>query len=280
MAMSSLKELASDRGMMLPVTQWIEEWRSGDRIITEEAVDTVFAVAKHDYLKNTRSSGQGRMRPSGLSNDCMRSHALAYLGFPQGDRIEDYEQMARAGTMQHYDWQIIGLSAGFITEIEVRLEIPEWQMRGQCDGLLKDGSLLEIKTMGSAKFNGMRGAPSVLTWDQPKREFVLQSHCYMKAKDLEAVSILVANRDSNEYREFRINRDPQVMDWLDEFFTEALSYLGAESLPEMLEGCWYLVNGYDPATPEEVVKEWRSKHRWCNYKDVCPTAQYADGIPF
>ena len=278
--MDDLKELSAARGLMLPVTQWHEEWLAAGAVITEEAVDTVFATAKHDYLRKTRDSSAGRMRPSMFSSSCPRAHALSYMGFPQGARIRAYDDMAHAGSMQHYDWQIMGLSAGWLTEIEVRLEIPKWRMRGQCDGRNKDGSVAEFKTIGTDKFNGLRGQKAVVTWKEPKREFVLQSHCYMEATGADKCSIIAINRDNGEYREFRIERDPEVIAWMDEFFELINMEIDAENLPEMLEGCWHLVNGYEPSTPADVVKAWQGVHRWCNFKDVCPTATYADGIPF
>lgn len=274
MAENSLAELAAARGTInLPVTAWINEWRAAGGRITVEALDRMYAAMRTDYATERRSDGKGRLRPSAIGNPCLRAQALSYLGAPARED-NTYEDAAQAGTLMHYWMQAEGISAGWLTDIEVEVDLPEWHLRGQMDGLCKDGSIFELKTMGSVKYQGLRSwATPVSKWTEPVREHVLQVTAYMYAAGATAASIIYMDRGDRAFREFRVPFDPNLFDQMDDNAKHILERVGGKDLPDRLYGCVMLQDGYDPSEHDESeVRSWLAGQRWCDFKDMCRTA--------
>ena len=76
---------------------------------------------------------------------------LSYQGAEQQKNwpAKNYDYAA-AGTYGHYRWQGAGLSAGFLTDVEVKVSTP-YGVAGSADGILSDGSVFELKTTGNWK---------------------------------------------------------------------------------------------------------------------------------
>lgn len=271
----SLADLAQKQGVGLPVTAWVEQWRASKGQITTEAISKVTDVMKTDFGSGRRSDGKGRFRPSMIGNPCQRAQVLSYLGFPQKESVEIYVQMADAGSWLHYKWQAEGLSAGWLHDVEVQIEIPEWGLRGSVDGLMIDGSIFELKTLGNDKYYGRRGGKPVSDWDEPNPEHIRQVDAYMYATGAQAASIVYVNRDSNAFREFRVLRDTERMATLHQFVQEMIASIEAEKLPPILPGCLRVMKGdiLDDCTKAEVAA-WTRQHDWCNFHEVCQEANW------
>ena len=280
----SLADLATKQAVGLPVTAWVESWRAGKGRITAEAIATVTDVMKTDFASDRRSDGSGRFRPSMIGNPCQRAQVLSYLGVPQRASVEVYTQMADAGSWLHYKWQAEGLSAGWLTGVEVQIEIPEWGLRGSVDGIMSDGSIFEAKTLGNDKYYGRRGTKPVSEWDDPVLEHVRQVDAYMYATGSHAASLVYINRDSGAFREFRVLRDTNRMASLSHFIQEMIAMIDSQKIPDILPGCLRVMRGdvIDDCTKAEV-KEWSKQHDWCNYHEVCAAARFPEvhqiGIP-
>lgn len=271
----SLAELAQKQGLALPVTAWVEQHRAGGLRITPDAIETVTEAMKADFGSGRRSDGSGRFRPSMIGNPCQRAQVLSYLGFPQRESVEIYVQMADAGSWLHYKWQAEGLSAGWLTDIEVQVEIPEWGLRGSVDGRCKDGSVFELKTVGNDKYYGRRGTKPVSEWEQPVAEHIRQVDAYMFATGAQAASIVYVNRDSGAFREFRVNRDSDRMASLHEFVQEMIASIESKKLPVIQPGCLRVMKGdvLDDCTKAEVAA-WKRQHDWCDFHEVCGEATW------
>lgn len=273
----SLTDLANKRGLAKPVTTWVEEWRAKKGQITFDAISVVTEVMLKDFGSGRRSSGKGRFRPSMIGNPCQRAQVLSYLGYPSKDPVEIYVQMADTGSWLHYKWQAEGLSAGWLADIEVQIEIPEWDLRGSVDGIMKDGSIFEAKTVGNEKYWGRRGGKGVPDWEAPKPEHIRQVDAYMHATGAEAASIVYINRDSNAFREFRVERDQARFEELDRFIREMQGNVRRKELPVILPGCHRVMTGdvLQGCTKAEVA-EWNRTFDWCDYNEVCEGAVFRE----
>lgn len=262
----------------LPVTDWVYEWRENpDKKYTEHALENLFDAMRNDYMTGRRSSGVGRFRPSMIGDTCPRAQVLSYLGFEQAEGNPEWEQMAHVGTWLHYGWQLEGVAAGWLIDTEVQIEIPEWHLTGSMDGICKDDSIFELKTVGSEKFHGRRhGVLPVAKWESPKREHERQVLAYMHATGCRAASIVYADRDSNKFREFRVLWDQDKFDELNEYVLGMVGAVHDGVLPPILPGCQEIFDL--PAYSDRPKGPAARKLGMCNYREVCKNAQFR-GLP-
>lgn len=258
----------------LPVSAAYEQWRLDGENYTEAALRRVADIKITDKTSGRRSSGEGRFRPSMIGNSCQRAQVLSYLGFDQAPSKPEYVEMANVGSALHYWWQEMGLSAGWLSDVEVEIDIPEWRLRGQADGQMSDGSVWELKTLGSDKFWGKRAGLPVMKWEHPVGEHVRQVHAYMHALGTTYASIVYVDRDSNAYREFRVPFDQDLFEQMDYTVKTMIGHIDSSSLPPILEGCQKFMdelNSTDPFARSMPVAKGAGaqKFNFCNYREVC-----------
>lgn len=233
------------------VTQYMHDW---DGHMTFEAIQRVADVEKRDNSPlgiEARQSGAGRIRPSNLHEACPRLHALCWIGAPNdvGDTT-----LMDDGTQRHYFWQKVGLSAGFLQEIEVKVEVPELAISGSIDGLMVDGSVFEFKHTGPVLYDRHLKAR------QPSMDHLLQTHAYMKALGVKKASVVYEKRSYGvHWHEFRIDWDQAIYDALVARTVPVLEAVAAKTLPPMLKVCEKLSG---------------PTFKGCDYHAVCPSATF------
>lgn len=271
--MTTLADLALARGEF-PITAHMEKWRrSGSNMdldCLEIAIDAMF----DDLESGKRSDGRGRLRPSKIGHPCPRAQAFSYFGAEQGEKPDWVAEKAKGGSLAHYWFQAEAMSAGALTDIEVQIEIPQWRLRGQLDGLIVDGSVFELKTISTDKYNGrFKGWIPVSKWESPKLDHIKQTNAYMLATGAESASIVYMDRGEQAFREFRIHRDEKLLDEMNEMVEDLLDQADDGELPERLFGCEMLQDGYDPDEHSTLeVNSWLDGMKWCDYKDICRLA--------
>lgn len=253
MSMTNLLKSIMDNAD-LPVTNGMSKWRESGSPITEEALVTVFEVMEMDSLNNTRTSGANRIRPSLIGDGCHRKHLLSFMGVDKLTPQDGSLDVMSAGTWGHYRWQLAGLSAGWLKDIEVQVSYEPWQVNGAMDGLLSDGSGFELKTVNSFKFN------KILKGNEPLTEHLMQTHAYMKALDLDYFSIVYENRDNAAWREFRVKRMEHVDTALEMLMNSLHRHINGRTLPPVLEEC----------------RNHTGAYKWCDWRETCPTAQWKE----
>lgn len=251
--MSSFTDMlkATINGDDLPVTHGMHNWIMNGSVVTKEAHEKVTSVMFSDNTLGR--GGEGRFRPSLIGYGCNRAQLLSFLGVEQDDNTDERSEMVMsAGTWSHYRWQTAGLSAGWLSDIEVKVEYEPWQLKGAMDGILSDGSGFELKTTSN---NNYRNTKS------PKESHLLQIHAYMRALGIDTFSLVYENRDTLDHKEFRVYRDPSI-DWmLDAMFNSLQGHMDMEVLPSMLEPC--------------VMKDvYNFQYKYCNWKSSCPKATF------
>ena len=147
------------------------------------------------------------------------------------------------------------MAAGWLSDIEIQVEHTPWQLKGAMDGMLSDGSGFELKTVNYRKF------AKILKDNAPLEEHLMQVHAYMRALNLTHFSIVYENRDSANWKEFRVPRMSYIDEKLDSLMNNLDFHIGAKTLPFILESC--------------MVQKGTS-WTYCDWKDVCPTAQWKE----
>jgi hypothetical protein len=274
----AIAALALERGTNMPVTAWITQYRKEGSPMNMDCLEIAYQAMVRDLTSGSRSDGSRRLRPSMIGNPCWRAQAMSYLGAPaEDDRDSPYLDAAKAGTLSHYWFQAEGMSAGWLTDIEVQVEYKRWHLTGAMDGVCKDGSIFELKTVSTEKYNGWRGAPAVEAMEMAVDSHIKQVHAYMAATGEGEASIVYLDRGGLRFREFRVKRDKKLLEQMDIEATDTLARIAEGKLPARLFGCEMLQDGFDPDEhSDSEVKSWKAGQRWCDFKHICHKADPKD----
>lgn len=246
------KRLAIASGNIITAAIW--DWQE-TRSYTEEAVRRVHEVEIEELIKGHRP-GSGRIRSSMIGDPCHRKHVLSMLGYEQETQGDGLMEIMGHGTMVHREYQKRLLSVGALVDIErwVSLEGYPMVVGGAVDGVIHDGSVLEIKTAGPRVWQDIMAA------NAPKYEHILQAHLYMMCMGVDKASILYDQRSYKvEFREFRINREDQYELPLLMMLNTIAESVTDKQLPVVQPGC-----------EERSGKQYES----CWFKDSCAVASW------
>lgn len=244
---SKFSSLSSNR---YPVTEALAKW---DGKFTPQAVERVQEVMRKDLLTAHRDDGSGRIRPSMLGLECDRPALLSYEGEPADGFSTASMSIMNAGTFRHYYWQMVGLSAGFLTDIEAGIEHKPWQLRGSLDGVLDNGEVFELKSVNSRKFAIIKDDGNPLHY-KPVAAHVEQVHPYMLARDTKWTSLVYEDRNFLSFIEVRVRFDEGIlttMNWRAERWN---AYIDAGTLPPIRPDC---------------LEQTGTTYRYCGWKESC-----------
>lgn len=242
--------LTTDESMTYPVTESLARW---DGKYTQAAIDAVIEVQRKDWGSDHRSHGGGRIRPSSIGNVCPRPALLSFLGDPSDPTSKASRSIMDSGTWRHYYWQLVGLSAGFLTEIEAKLEHKPWRMSGAADGIGPAVGIFEFKSVNSQKLSGIKGSGDPHQFKPPK-EHLDQVNAYLVARDLQDASLVYEDRNYLGWIEVRIKRDDEVIASLDRRFAAWDAHIRNSTLPPILPDCW---------------QQTGNTFKYCQWKDSC-----------
>lgn len=230
----------------------------GDYWVIPRYLDSVRTMSYTDQLGalTTILTRPPRVRVNTFSASsagrCMRERQLAYLGAKRLEPDGAGQNIFANGDWVHLRWQVAGLTGGWLAAAEVPVYKKEYQLTGTMDGLLVTGEGLELKSIND------RGFSQVGSYG-PKPEHREQVHSYMLAADLDRFRIVYENKNTNEPREFVVERDPVLMDKV----KADLDMLNQAQADQRLL----------PMLPECEVKEGR--YAKCLYRESCPIARFA-----
>lgn len=226
-----------------------------------------------------------RVSPSSVGDVCTRRVLFSYGGHPQAVEEPRKIDLMDLGSVLHLKWQMEGLSAGWLATPEVwgavdveqltaaaaALEVADTsrpvvtvaKMGGSADGELTDGSLFELKTVGAWKFGKVR--------KRADPSHLLQMEAYWLIREIlgntngvwQLGSLVYVNRESGEYKEWRIHtsasRRLALFRWLEEYD----GYIAVDELPDM-----------HPTCSEELrVGKVDGMYGGCRYRATCPAAE-------
>lgn len=227
--MSSLRQLLRAAKQDLPITVRHERWlAANDADYTEDAL----AFAQRALAREVGGGRNRRrlFRASGMGG-CLRQRLFTYLGVEgQRDITSGLANIFNTGHFLHLKWQMAGLTEGWLAKAEVPVENEELLLGGTMDGVLYDGSGFEFKTINSYGFKGV-------TANGPKAEHILQTHAYMLMNDMDAFSVVYENKDTGDWREYRVRREETAMAKVREEIDALHGSLERKELPVILDGC-------------------------------------------
>lgn len=253
--MSSLKSMLNQekRGDQLivtaPHTAWLETPEI-EQSYSEEAIAHVVRVLRGEH-KRERTK---RFSPSSMG-ECNRRVVFGYVGAPRLGEDPDNLDLMGLGNWGHLRWQAEGLSQGWLTRAEVWSMDRAYPAGGTLDGVLLDGSIFELKTTRSQLFTKI-----VDRENEPNFHHLLQVHAYMRFTRRSKASIVYEARDSGQFHEFRVQRDPDISKIVAELLEELTQYVADDELPPMLDDCEMRRGDY---------------YKRCPFRKYCPTATRA-----
>jgi hypothetical protein len=253
MSLASLLEQVQAGAPVKPITQAIARW---DGQLTVEAVERVHQLKLTD-MNGDRSDGTGRLRGS-LLGSCPRMQIMSYRGYLGADPDEVGADLMKDGTYRHYLWQEVGLSSGFLADIETKVKIPKWLFGGQLDGLMapcdlpgKGGFELKVTKWDYYKLVKASGAPL--------HKHEMQYGAYMMALDLDWFSVVYELRSNRiEWQEFVVHNTPDLRRRVEANFGSLLGFIDREELPQV-----------KPDYPKDKECAY-----WCGYTAICPSAEW------
>ena len=188
----------------LIITREHAKWRDSGSNYTKEAVERVLEVMSNDMLTSHRESGEGRVRASMLGDVCKRRQQLSFRGFTAGHFSPSTLEIFDTGTFAHYKWQLRGLSAGWLRDIEVPVFTDD-HLGGNLDGVMSDGSVFEFKTINPQGFKKVLAEGALPS-------HVLQAHSYMHALEVDRAHILYEDKSwGTSHHEVVVHSDPETM---------------------------------------------------------------------
>lgn len=210
-------------------------WNSWDRKVPQWAFDRLQEVMAHDMMTADRGDGEGRLRPSSLSGPCSRAKMLSFHGYrseelPGGDHV-----LAELGTWNHYRQQLMGLSTGLLSDIEVPVSDRNLLLAGDIDGLTPSGVGVEIKTVHTDYYR--RLFYKAEDEKEPVAKHLLQIHAYMRALGSDQFWLVYQNRSDGDLTEFTVDFDVTTNSLLDNVVTPLVAHANAGTLPDLLPLC-------------------------------------------
>lgn len=181
------------------------------------------------------------------AGSCLRRRQFEYYGLKKAKPGTKSMNIFANGDYVHLRIQVAGLTGGWLREAEVSVEDPEIMLKGTMDGDLVWDSILEAKSINS---NGFRTVNSF----GAKAEHVYQVHAYMLASGRSSAHILYENKDTQDMKEFRVERDEKVVDLVREEFQTLTDATNEKVLLPMLPQC---------------VEKTGDDYRWCPFAKQC-----------
>lgn len=155
------------------------------------------------------------------------------------DKMAESQDLLDIGTMMHQFYQERGMKTGVLTNCEDFVELPQWKIRGQIDGILTEQKgaktkryLFEIKTVNTGKFAMVKKS------NMPLREHWPQNLVYMKATGLRETRFLYVERDMLNKLEVPFKYDAEVMKKVAEWIRAVLKYHKTGKYPERGDSYW------------------------------------------
>jgi hypothetical protein len=264
--MPSLFEAVTASHATGPITRAMYLW---DGTLTEDAVRRVHELELRD-IAGDRSDSTGRLRGSLLGSPCKRQQVIPFVGYLPDPPSEFSLALMNDGTQRHYWWQKVGLSAGFLTDIEAKAAYEPYYFGGQLDGEGVDehGTYgFELKSTNPTKYRQVSAddgfTPEEWTFVESERK-LLTKHAvqvggyFLARPDLERFSVVYEKRDySVEWVEVVVTRD-DVMEVTERSFTDLLMWIAHEQMPPQL-----------PNYPKD-----KQCTTWCSFTSVCPNATF------
>ena len=206
------------------------------------SVEAEHAKAIIDRPERDRSIGWS----ASSAGSCLRAQLYRRRNAPSTKPDDRSMAIFHEGHYVHMKHQAAGLTAGYLADVEVPVEIPDLNVQGTMDAKDSEGLITEIKSINPYGF-------SSINQFGPKWEHLRQVNAYMLASGIDKARILYENKATQEMREFLVTMDTALVaanvgDWkeLNEHDKEGTK-------PPMLLEC----------------QDQEGKFKWCPFAEEC-----------
>jgi hypothetical protein len=211
----------------LVISRRHEEW------VTKNDAHPVYTHAALEFAQRQLSAAD-RVRKGSLSASslgrCDREQQFVYLGLPKVPPEAQAAMRMQNGSFMHLRWQMEGLSEGWLTQAEVPLARNPYLLLGTMDGLLYDGSVLELKSINANGFGRVATFGPLLPHLFQMATYVL---CTGRTKGV----FLYENKDTQEYTEIVVGPDDLPLADVEAKAMALWSAIEAQELKQPLEKC-------------------------------------------
>lgn len=223
----------------------------GVKIETPEVQEKVL-----DILKPEVHDRSGVFHPSQLYQ-CPRAQIFDYYGVNTGGKEYNptLQNLFNDGHFRHLRWQIMLLNAGLLTDVEVKVSMPEYRLAGSMDGVNTDeGWMFELK--GTSQYSTVlsRGAMPA---------HIKQVHAYLLASGLDSAVIVYECKSSQQWTEIEVPRDQAIID----------------EITAILEGLNHAIeSGVLPEAYDDCKNQTGATFNRCSFRDICGRCEGTDDI--
>ena len=224
MALSDMvKRLKSD-GIITPrLEKWLRA--EGDIVPTGDILSRLSAVMStppRDRSSSFSASSRG---------SCERSQVFGYIGVEGINTIDSVlRNLFNDGTWRHLRWQAMLLQSKMIDDIEVKLSVPEYRLKGSMDGV----GTYDTKPFGW-ELKGIRSLSKVK--HEPLPYHLLQIHSYMFASGLDVFSLIYEDKANQQWKEYTVTVDDEIMIEVTDELKVLNDSVSDKILPDILEEC-------------------------------------------
>lgn len=160
---------------------------------------------------------------------CRRRQQFSFLGVEGIHHFDSsLQNKFNNGQWVHLRWQAMLMTAGILDDIEVVVEVKGLKLRGSMDGI---GS---SESRGKFGFE-LKGWSALV--DEPKPAHIEQIHAYMFASGLDLFSLVYEHKSSQDWREFVVERDQEIIDRIEATLWELNEFTDRQELIPPLKEC-------------------------------------------
>lgn len=176
-------------------SEWLipryEQYLRGERDTQVEASHAAKIITRpaRDRSVGWSASSAGR---------CQREQLLNSYRAPKEPYRDETLNIFENGHYVHLRHQVIGLSAGYLTDVEISVDLEEHNVKGTMDGKDTESIGTEFKSINNYGFG-------TITAFGPLEDHLMQVNAYMLASELEAFRILYENKNDNTMKEFYVS---------------------------------------------------------------------------
>lgn len=236
MKLGSLTKERLDQEWLTP--RYLKFLRSGrDANAEAEHAKTILSRPERDRSIGWSASSAGT---------CLRAQ-IYKARQAQASSIEDKSLMIfQHGHYVHLKHQVAGLTAGYLSGVEVPVSIPELNVLGTMDGETSEEEIAEFKSINYRGFSRVRQFGV-----EPKHR--AQVNAYMLASGRRRARVLYEDKNDQELREFLVEFDQEISDRNVHDWQELNAHQEQGTKPPMQERC----------------KRGEGEIRWCPFAKIC-----------
>lgn len=267
---------------------WMELPES-ERSYSDRAIEHMVKAMTGGY----KQPRQARLSPSSMGTDCERELLFAYAQAPQSPRNVREQEVMDAGTMEHIRLQMVGMSAGYLSDVEIFVHEPSLRCGGSADGRGDDGSLWELKNTAGHLFDPIAKGPNHLAAALErerttgkgsadayaakmviKHKLQMETYLYVDAISAQLsereqlfsafASLVYMHRESKRFYEIRIQSSESRRKTVQAIIDSATGWIDIDTLPDRLVGCEKVIGG------EPVSDKEKRRFQSCPYAALCP----------